>query len=100
VRISDGTAGLSTATVKRRLAAVSSLYRYLVARGDVVPNPVRKGLPTRTTPRRGGRGVPWVRGVRPRPAPILASAEVEVLLAALRRERDRAMIQAMVPGGR
>src|SRR3954471_6280764 len=39
VRISDGAGGLSTATVKRRLAAVSSLYGYLVARGDVALNP-------------------------------------------------------------
>ncbi len=30
VRISDGRAGLSASTIKRRLAAVSSLYGYLV----------------------------------------------------------------------
>ena len=36
VRISDGGAGLSASTIKRRLAAVSSFYGYLVARGDVV----------------------------------------------------------------
>ena len=34
VRISDGGSGLSTSTIKRRLAAVSSLYGYLVIRGD------------------------------------------------------------------
>ena len=34
-RISDGGSGLSAATVRRRLAAVSAFYGYLVARGDV-----------------------------------------------------------------
>ncbi len=34
VRIADGPAGLSAATIKRRLAAVSALYGYLVVRGD------------------------------------------------------------------
>src|SRR5262245_14040567 len=33
-RICDGGSGLSAATVRRRLAAVSALYGYLVARGD------------------------------------------------------------------
>jgi hypothetical protein len=43
VRITDGSAGLSAATIKRRLAAVSALYGYLVVRGDagVSANPVR-----------------------------------------------------------
>ena len=35
VRIADGSAGLSAATVHRRLAAVSAFYSYLVTRGDV-----------------------------------------------------------------
>ncbi len=35
VRISDGESGLSASTIKRRLAAVSSLFGYLVIRGDV-----------------------------------------------------------------
>ena len=45
VRISDGAGGLSSATIKRRLAAVSSLYDYLVIRGDagVTANPVPRG---------------------------------------------------------
>jgi integrase/recombinase XerD len=47
VRISDGGAGLSAATIKRRLAAVSSLFGYLVVRGEVAANPVPRGLPTR-----------------------------------------------------
>ena len=35
VRIADGSAGLSAATIKRRLAAVSSFYGYLITRDDV-----------------------------------------------------------------
>ena len=57
VRISDGGSGLSASTIKRRLAAVSSLYGYLVIRGDagVVTNPVPRGLPTRRNRHRGER---------------------------------------------
>lgn len=100
LRISDAAAGLSAATIKRRLAAVSSLYGYLIARGDagVAVNPVPRGLPTRRSRRRGQRGVPLVRGVRRLPR-ILEPGEVEVLLAALRSRRDRAMVEAMVLGG-
>jgi len=49
VRISDGGSGLSSATIRRRLAAVSAFYGYLVIRGDagVDVNPVPRGLPTR-----------------------------------------------------
>jgi site-specific recombinase XerD len=94
VRISDGGAGLLASTIKRRLAAVSSFYGYLVTRGDVTVNPVPRGLPTRKSRHRGERGVvPLVRGVRRLPR-ILEPAEVEALMAALRTERDRAMVQA------
>jgi len=48
VRI-DGGSGLSAATIKRRLAAVSSLYGYLITRDDVgvTVNPVPRGIATR-----------------------------------------------------
>ncbi len=99
VRISDGGAGLSASTIKRRLAAVSSFYGYLVTRGDVVTNPVPRGLPTRKSRHRGERGaVALVRGVRRLPR-ILEPAAVEALMAALRTERDRAIVQAMLLGG-
>ena len=100
VRISDGESGLSASTIKRRLAAVSSLYGYLVLRGDagVTVNPVPQGLPTRRNRHRGQRGAPLLRGVRRLPR-ILDPEEVEALMAALRTERDRAMAQAMVLGG-
>ena len=100
VRISDGRAGMSASTIKRRLAAVSSLYGYLVTRGGtgVSANPVPRGLPTRKSRHRGGRGLPLVRGVRRLPR-ILEPGEVEALMGSLRTTRDRAMVQAMVLGG-
>ena len=100
VRISDGRAGLSASTIKRRLAAVSSLYGYLATRGDVgvSVNPVPRGLPTRKSRHRGERGLPLVRGVRRLPR-ILEPSEVEALMGSLRTSRDRAMVQAMVLGG-
>jgi integrase len=100
VRISDGESGMSPSTIKRRLAAVSSLYGYLVIRGDadVATNPVPQGLPTRRNRHRGERGAPLVRGVRRLPR-ILDVDEVESLMGAFRTERDRAMAQAMLLGG-
>jgi integrase/recombinase XerD len=99
VRISDGGSGLSDATIRRRLAAVSAFYGYLIVRGDlgVEINPVPRGLPTRRH-RRDGRGQPLVRAVRRLPR-ILEPEELAALLAALRTQRDRAMVQAMVLGG-
>ena len=99
VRISDGGSGLSSATIRRRLAAVSAFYGYLVTRGDagVETNPVPRGLPTRRH-RRDGRGQPLVRAVRRLPR-ILEPGEIAALMAALRTQRDRAMVQAMVLGG-
>lgn len=97
VRIVDGESGLSARTIARRLSSVSGFYSYLVARGDsgVESNPV-----PRSTRRRGGRrqNVPLVRVPRTLPK-ILAPGEVRALLAALRTDRDRAMVSAMVVGG-
>jgi len=100
VRIADGSAGLSAATIKRRLAAVSSFYGYLITRDDVAvsANPVPRGIATRQSRSRGGRGLPLVRGVRRLPR-ILDPDEIDALMGALRTERDRAMTQAMVLGG-
>jgi site-specific recombinase XerD len=99
VRISDGGSGLSTATIRRRLAAVSALYGYLITRGDVgvETNPVPRGLPTRRS-RRELRGQPLLRSVRRLPR-ILGPEEVAALMGALRSDRDRAMVAAMVLGG-
>ena len=98
VRISDRSGGLSEATIKRRLAAVSSLYGYLITIGGVIEtNPVPRGLPTRRS-RRELRGVPLVRGTRQLPR-IVDPAEVDALMAALRTRRDKAMVEAMLLGG-
>ena len=55
VRISDGESGLSPSTIKRRLAAVSSLYGYLVIRGDAgvdgQPGATRPADPAQPAPR-------------------------------------------------
>jgi hypothetical protein len=66
VRIADGSAGLSAATIKRRLAAVSSFYGYLITRDDVAvtTNPVPRGIATRRAALGAERGLPLVRGVR------------------------------------
>jgi site-specific recombinase XerC len=102
VCLEDGEQGLSTRTVKRRLATVSGLFAYLVARGDagVRANPVPRGLATRRArggPGRGGR-VPLLRAPRTLPR-LLDPAEASALLAALRTARDRAMVEAMLLGG-
>ncbi len=100
VRITDGSGGLSAATIKRRLAAVSALYGYLVVRGDVgvAANPVPRGLPTRQRRRNGPKVVPLVRGVRRLPR-VLEPGEVDRLVGALRTDRDRAIVAAMLLAG-
>jgi hypothetical protein len=73
---------------------------YLITRDDVdvSVNPVPRGIATRQSRSRNGRGLPLVRGVRWLPR-ILDPEEIEALMAALRTDRDRAMVQAMVLGG-
>ncbi len=99
VRLSDGESGLlSSRTIQRRLSSLSSMYSYVTARGDVERNPVPRGLSTRRSRARGQRGVPLVRTPRTLPR-VVEPAEVDALLAACRRFRDRAMFEAMVFGG-
>jgi integrase/recombinase XerD len=99
VRLADRESGVSARTLARRLSSVSGLYAYAIARGDTAVrcNPVPRGLATR---RQGGRGsrVPLVRVPRTLPK-ILAPAEVDRLVAALRTQRDRAMVLAMLLAG-
>jgi site-specific recombinase XerD len=98
VRLSDGESGLSARTIQRRLSSLSGMFSFLVARGDVAQNPVPKGLSTRRSRERGGRGVPLVRTPRTLPR-VVDPEEVDALLAACRTLRDRAMFEAMVLGG-
>jgi len=94
----DEPSGVSAATVRRRLSIVSGFFAFLQARGDVVANPVPRGLPTRRERSRPRQGVPLVRVPRQLPR-ILSPAEVDALTAALRTHRDQAMVAAMVLGG-
>jgi integrase/recombinase XerD len=93
-----GAGGVSARTLRRRLSSVSGLYGFLHARGDVMVNPVPRGLPTRRERHRPGQGVPLVRVPRTLPQ-VLGPAEVDALTAALLTHRDRAMVAALVLGG-
>ena len=98
VRLKDGESGLSSSTIKRRLSSVSGLFSYLMMIGEREANPVPKGLSTRRSRRAKGAIVPLVRAPRVLPK-ILEPAEVDALIGALGRWRDRAMVEAMVLGG-
>jgi integrase/recombinase XerD len=100
VRIEDGEKGLSARTIKRRLASVSGLYEYLKIRGDITvsANPVPRGMALRGDRRRAARGVPLIRTPRTLPR-IIDPAAVDAFLGALRTQRDRAMVEAMLLGG-
>jgi integrase/recombinase XerD len=100
VRIEDGEAGLSARTIARRLSSIAGLFEYLLVRGDagVDRNPVPRGLAGRRAGQRGRGGVRMVR--RPRTLPrVLSPVEVDKLLSALRTQRDRAIVLAMLLGG-
>jgi integrase/recombinase XerD len=100
VRIEDGEPGLSARTIKRRLATIAGLYEYLIIRGDtgVTRNPVPRGLAMRRPGQRAVRGVPLIRAPRTLPR-VINPEEVDALMAALRTQRDRAMVEAMLLGG-
>jgi site-specific recombinase XerD len=98
VRIEDGESGLSARTIKRRLATIAGLYDYLIVCGEVVANPVPRGLATRRGGQRGVRGVPLIRVPRALPR-IVDPTEIDAFTGALRTHRDRAMIDAMLLGG-
>jgi integrase/recombinase XerD len=97
VRLIDGESGLAASTIKRRLATLSGLFDYLVARGEVMRNPVPRSLSTRPG-RSPLRGSPLVRAPRRLPR-VLGPDEVDRLVAALRTHRDRAMVWLMLLGG-
>jgi site-specific recombinase XerD len=98
VRISDGSAGLALSTVRRRLSTLSGFYSHLVALGEVESNPVLRGMAVRSPVAKGKRVVPLVRPVRHLPR-VLDPGEVIALLGGLRKDRDRAIVEAMLLGG-
>ena len=97
VRLADGESGLAASTVKRRLATVSGLFDYLTVRGVVTRNPVPRSLSARPG-RAPVRGSPLIRAPRRLPR-VLDPGEVTRLVAALRTDRDRAMVWLMLLGG-
>ncbi len=98
VRLADGSSGLELSTIQRRLSTVSGFYAYLVATERLDRSPIVRGAATRTSRDRRRRPTVIVRPVRQLPR-ILEPVEVVALLSALRKWRDRAMIEAMVLGG-
>jgi integrase/recombinase XerD len=103
IRLADGESGLAASTIKRRLATLSSLFEYLFLRGICDRNPVPRSLGARHARpdgrgQGGRRGAPLVRAPRKLPR-VLSPSEVTALAAALRTDRDRAMVALMVHGG-
>jgi site-specific recombinase XerD len=98
VRLADGASGLALSTIKRRLSSVSGLYSYLLATERVDRNPVPRGLVTRRLVSRHRSGTSLVRPARQLPR-VLDPDDVVALIGALRKWRDRAMVEAMVLGG-
>ncbi|HYN32824.1 MAG TPA: tyrosine-type recombinase/integrase [Ilumatobacteraceae bacterium] len=96
----DRSAGLSPRTIRRRLSSVSGFYAYLMVRDDtsVTRNPVPRGLVTRHQRSGPRRRAPLVRTPVTLPK-VLSPGDVDRLVAALRTERDRAMVDAMLLGG-
>lgn len=94
----DQSAGLALSTIRRRLSTVAGFYSHLCALGDLDHNPVQRGMPVRAPVTRDRRVIPLVRPVRHLPQ-ILDHDEVIKLVAALRKDRDRAMIDAMLLAG-
>ena len=95
-----GSEGLSSRTIRRRLSSVSGFYAYLMVRGDtsVTRNPVPRGLVTRHERSGPRRRAPLVRTPVTLPR-VLSPVDIDRLVAALRTERDRSMVDAMLLGG-
>jgi integrase len=101
VRLEDREVGLSARTIKRRLASISGLFAYLVVRGTfrVDRNPVPRGMATRRPSGQPGR---WTTALIRAPSTlprILSPTDADRFVAALRTQRDRAMVEAMLLGG-
>jgi integrase/recombinase XerD len=94
----DQSEGLALSTIRRRLSSVAGFYSHLVALGELDHNPVQRGMPVRSPVTRDRRVIPLVRPVRHLPR-ILDHDDVIKLVAALRKDRDRAMIDAMLLAG-
>ncbi|MDW3212431.1 MAG: tyrosine-type recombinase/integrase [Ilumatobacteraceae bacterium] len=94
----DQSDGLALSTIRRRLSTLAGFYAHLVALGELDHNPVQRGMPVRAPVTRDRRVIPLVRPIRHLPQ-ILDHDDVNKLVGALRKERDRAMIDAMLLAG-
>jgi site-specific recombinase XerD len=94
----DQSEGLALSTIRRRLSTLAGFYSHLCALGELDHNPVQRGMPVRAPVTRDRRMIPLVRRVRHLPQ-ILNHDDVIKLVAALRKDRDRAMIDAMLLAG-
>jgi integrase len=94
----DQTEGLALSTIRCRLSSLAGFYSHLVALGELDHKPVQRGMPVRSPVARDRRVIPLVRPVRHLPR-ILDHDDVLKLVAALRMDRDRAMIDAMLLAG-
>jgi integrase/recombinase XerD len=95
--LADGSKGLSAATIRRRVATVSSFFDYLVMRGDVQKNPVPRGQPLKDGLRLR-RPIPFLRSPNRLPQ-VLNDEEIEAFLGSLRTHRDRAIFLLMLVAG-
>lgn len=98
IRLDDAEHGLAARTIKRRLSSVSGFFAYLLALDVVSKNPVPRGLAARRPHGRRGAGVPLIRTPRTVPR-VLSPSEANSFIGALRSDRDRAMVLAMLLGG-
>jgi site-specific recombinase XerC len=89
---------LALSTIRRPLSTLAGFYAHLVALGELDHNPVQRGMPVRSPVTRDRRVIPLVRPVRHLPR-ILDHDHVIKLVTALRKDRDRAMIDAMLLAG-
>jgi integrase len=94
----DQSDGLALSTIRRRLSTLAGFYSHLCALGELDHNPVQRGMPVRAPVTRDRRVIPLVRPVRHLPR-ILDHDDVIKFVAALRKDRDRAMIDAMLLAG-
>lgn len=83
---------LALSAIRRRLSSLAGFYSHLVALGELDHNPVHRGIPVRSPVTRDRR---VVRPVRHLPR-VLDHEDAIKLVAALRKERDRAMIDVML----
>ncbi len=97
VSLADGSRGLSAATIRRRVATVSSFFDFLVMRGDVPKNPVPRGQPLKDGLRLRRR-IPFLRSPNRLPQ-VLSDEEIEAFLSSLQTHRDRAIFLLMLVAG-